>query len=47
MYSLGIIFFEMWAPFKTLFEREKALALLKTLNEIGKEYESQMPKDAA
>jgi translation initiation factor 2-alpha kinase 4 len=29
MYSLGILFFEMWAGFKTRFERDKAINMLK------------------
>lgn len=38
MYSLGIIFFEMWANFRTLMERDKGITLLKTENKIEVEY---------
>lgn len=38
MYSLGLIFFEMWAGFQTVIEMDKAFQLLKTQNAIEKEY---------
>jgi translation initiation factor 2-alpha kinase 4 len=38
MYSLGLIFFEMWCRFSTLIEREKAFALLKASNKLDPIY---------
>lgn len=46
MYSLGIMFFEMWAGFKTRFERDRAINLLKQKHFIGAEYEKLMPQKA-
>ena len=43
MYSLGIIFFEMWCAFGTMTEKDKALTLLKTKNIIDPIYEKNIP----
>lgn len=48
MYSLGLIFFEMWVGgFATFGEMDKTFSLLRRENKIAKEYESKIPPDAA
>lgn len=47
IYSLGIIFFEMWCDFGTLIERDKALTLLKSKNKIDSRYDKLIPPNAA
>jgi hypothetical protein len=46
MYSLGIIFYEVWAGFRTIIEKEKAFNLLKNNEIIESEYEKKMPPKA-
>ena len=46
IYSLGIMFFEMWATFSTLIEMDKAFTKLKQEGEIAQEYTKKMPEQA-
>lgn len=46
IYSLGLIFFEMWAGFQTIIEQDKAFQLLKNHNDIEREYGLKMPENA-
>lgn len=45
MYSLGIIFFEMWNSLKTFIEKDRAIGLLR-LGKIPEEYVKNMPNNA-
>eukprot|EP00347_Sterkiella_histriomuscorum_P020704 403336798 len=46
MFSLGLIFFEMWIGFQTNFEQMKAFSLVKNQSVIDKEYEKRIPENA-
>lgn len=44
MYSLGIIFFEMWHPFTNKYERFKIMRDLKNRNKLPKKFEEMHPR---
>lgn len=47
MYSLGVIFFELWHPFETAMERCIVLSDLKLKRFVPSAWAAQFPKEAA
>jgi translation initiation factor 2-alpha kinase 4 len=43
MYSLGVIFFELWHPFATAMERHLVLSDLKQKGDLPKSWAAQFP----
>ncbi|PIN15987.1 eIF-2alpha kinase GCN2 [Handroanthus impetiginosus] len=47
MYSLGVVFFELWHPFDTAMERHVVLSDLKLKGELPSEWVSEFPEQAS
>jgi len=46
MFSLGVIFCEMWGQFKSMMERQKCLSQLKDEGVLSAELEKKIPLNA-
>lgn len=47
MYSLGVVFFELWHPFETAMERHVVLSDLKLKGELPSSWVTQFPEQAS
>ena len=47
MYSLGVVFFELWHPFGTAMERHIVLSDLKQKGELPSDWVAEFPEQAS
>lgn len=47
MYSLGVVFFELWHPFQTAMERHHILSDLKQKGELPSAWVAEFPEQAS
>ena len=47
MYSLGVVFFELWHPFSTAMERHIVLSDLKQKGELPSDWVNEFPEQAS
>lgn len=47
MYSLGVVFFELWHPFDTAMERHIVLSDLKQKGEVPPAWAAEFPEQAS